>query len=137
MMVPRWIYPLILWRLASFGQFLPTFCFNCWFQKQTWSHFAGKPLPQGHDRCKYGVLNAMNDHRGVVKCAQYGDSYFVLKDVPLSTKTLELWFKFWPPKASRNLRKVLKTTAKRIKPSDQTVELIVGFFDVFFLDAFG
>ena len=38
---------------------------------------------QGHDRCKYGVLNAMNDHRGVVKCAQYGDSYLVLKDVPI------------------------------------------------------
>eukprot|EP00438_Fugacium_kawagutii_P021371 Skav232418 [mRNA] locus=scaffold189:28457:30469:+ [translate_table: standard] len=40
-------------------------------------------LQQGHDRCKYGVLNAMNDHRGVVKCAQYGDSYLVLKDVRL------------------------------------------------------
>lgn len=38
---------------------------------------------KGHDRCKYGVLNAMNDHRGVVKCAQYGDSYLVLKDVRL------------------------------------------------------
>ncbi|CAJ1442255.1 unnamed protein product [Effrenium voratum] len=38
---------------------------------------------QGFDRCKYGVLNAMNDHRGVVKCAQYGDSYLVLKDVRL------------------------------------------------------
>eukprot|EP00913_Durusdinium_trenchii_P023540 g22117.t1 len=38
---------------------------------------------QGFDRCKYGVLNAMNDHRGVVKCAQYGDSYLVLRDVRL------------------------------------------------------
>eukprot|EP00440_Ansanella_granifera_P040304 gb/GFBE01043716.1/.p1 GENE.gb/GFBE01043716.1/~~gb/GFBE01043716.1/.p1 ORF type:complete len:655 (+),score=153.06 gb/GFBE01043716.1/:1-1965(+) len=38
---------------------------------------------KGFDRCKYGVLNAMNDHRGVVKCAQYGDSYIVLKDVRL------------------------------------------------------
>ena len=38
---------------------------------------------QGVDRCKYGVLNAMNDHRGVVKCEQYGDSYLVLKDVRL------------------------------------------------------
>ncbi|CAE7508788.1 KEA2 [Symbiodinium pilosum] len=38
---------------------------------------------KGFDRCKYGVLNAMNDHRGVVKCAQYGDSYLVLRDVRL------------------------------------------------------
>lgn len=38
---------------------------------------------QGFDRCKYGVLNAMNDYRGVVKCAQYGDSYLVLKDCRL------------------------------------------------------
>jgi len=36
-----------------------------------------------HQRCKYGVLNAMNDHRGVVGCGQYGDSYLVLKDVRL------------------------------------------------------
>merc|ERR1712190_461582 len=32
---------------------------------------------------KYGVQNVMNDYRGVVKCAQYGDSYLVLKDVRL------------------------------------------------------
>eukprot|EP00405_Crypthecodinium_cohnii_P012612 CAMPEP_0206438876 /NCGR_PEP_ID=MMETSP0324_2-20121206/11892_1 /ASSEMBLY_ACC=CAM_ASM_000836 /TAXON_ID=2866 /ORGANISM="Crypthecodinium cohnii, Strain Seligo" /LENGTH=667 /DNA_ID=CAMNT_0053906421 /DNA_START=197 /DNA_END=2200 /DNA_ORIENTATION=- len=38
---------------------------------------------KGFERCKYGVLNAMNDYRGVVKCAQYGDSYFVLKDCRL------------------------------------------------------
>lgn len=38
---------------------------------------------KGFDRPKYGVLNAMNDHRGVVKCSQYGDSYIVLKDVRL------------------------------------------------------
>jgi len=38
---------------------------------------------QGKDRCKYGVLNPMNDYRGVVKCIQYGDSYLVLKDVRL------------------------------------------------------
>merc|ERR1719326_1066858 len=37
----------------------------------------------GFDRCKYGVLNVMNDYRGVVKCAQYGDSYLVLKDTRL------------------------------------------------------
>jgi len=37
----------------------------------------------GKDRCKYGVLNAMNDFRGVVRCAQYGDSYIVLKDARL------------------------------------------------------
>lgn len=41
---------------------------------------------QGFDRCKYGVLNAMNDHRGVVKCAQYGDSYLVLRDVCLDVQ---------------------------------------------------
>ncbi|CAE8599665.1 unnamed protein product, partial [Polarella glacialis] len=40
---------------------------------------------RGFDRCKYGVLNAMNDHRGVVKCHQYGDSYLVLRDVRLRT----------------------------------------------------
>ena len=44
---------------------------------------ASSAISQGHDRCKYGVLNAMNDHRGVVKCAQYGGSYLVLKDVPI------------------------------------------------------
>jgi len=38
---------------------------------------------QGKDRCKYGVQNVMNDYRGVVKCAQYGDSYMILKDVRL------------------------------------------------------
>jgi hypothetical protein len=37
----------------------------------------------GFDRAKYGVLNSMNDYRGVVKCAQYGDSYIVLKDCRL------------------------------------------------------
>lgn len=35
------------------------------------------------DRCKYGVQNVMNDYRGVTKCKQYGDSYFVLKDARL------------------------------------------------------
>lgn len=34
-------------------------------------------------RPKYGVLNVMNDYRGVVPCHQYGDSYLVLKDVRL------------------------------------------------------
>mmetsp|Transcript_62417 Transcript_62417/g.145277 ORF Transcript_62417/g.145277 Transcript_62417/m.145277 type:complete len:678 (+) Transcript_62417:90-2123(+) len=38
---------------------------------------------KGFDRCKYGVQNVMNDYRGVVKCAQYGDSYMILKDVRL------------------------------------------------------
>jgi hypothetical protein len=38
---------------------------------------------EGGTRPKYGVQNVMNDHRGVVKCAQYGDSYLVLKDVRL------------------------------------------------------
>lgn len=37
----------------------------------------------GFERPKYGVLNAMNDYKGVVKCRQYGDSYLVLKDVRL------------------------------------------------------
>jgi len=37
----------------------------------------------GFHRCKYGVLNAMNDYRGVVKCVQYGDSYLVLRDCRL------------------------------------------------------
>ena len=37
----------------------------------------------GKDRPKYGVQNVMNDHRGVLRCAQYGDSYLILKDVRL------------------------------------------------------
>lgn len=46
--------------------------------------FGGKyDRAAGHDRPKYGVQNVMNDHRGVVKCAQYGDSYMILKDVRL------------------------------------------------------
>ncbi|CAE8610820.1 unnamed protein product, partial [Polarella glacialis] len=35
------------------------------------------------DKCKYGMLNAMYDSRGVLSCTQYGDSYLVLKDVRL------------------------------------------------------
>jgi len=35
------------------------------------------------ERPKYGVLNVMNDYRGVVKCWQYGESYIILKDVRL------------------------------------------------------
>lgn len=35
------------------------------------------------ERPKYGVLDVMNDHRGVVCARQYGDSYFTLKDVRL------------------------------------------------------
>lgn len=37
----------------------------------------------GFERPKYGVQNVMNDPRGVVKCAQYGDSYFILKGARL------------------------------------------------------
>eukprot|EP00930_Biecheleria_cincta_P100161 TRINITY_DN91776_c0_g1_i1.p1 TRINITY_DN91776_c0_g1~~TRINITY_DN91776_c0_g1_i1.p1 ORF type:complete len:632 (+),score=108.65 TRINITY_DN91776_c0_g1_i1:34-1896(+) len=37
----------------------------------------------GFERPKYGVQNVMNDPRGVVKCAQYGDSYCILKDARL------------------------------------------------------
>merc|ERR1712032_893499 len=35
------------------------------------------------DRPKYGVLDVMNDHRGVVTARQYGDSYMTLKNVRL------------------------------------------------------
>mmetsp|Transcript_120811 Transcript_120811/g.188675 ORF Transcript_120811/g.188675 Transcript_120811/m.188675 type:complete len:895 (-) Transcript_120811:344-3028(-) len=38
---------------------------------------------EGTDRVKYGVLNVMNDKSGVAPCAQYGESYMVLKDVRL------------------------------------------------------
>ena len=34
---------------------------------------------KGKDRVKYGVMNFMNDHRGLKSCSQYGESYFVLK----------------------------------------------------------
>lgn len=37
------------------------------------------------DRTKYGVLNVMNDHRGVMNCNRYGDSFVVMKDVRLRT----------------------------------------------------
>jgi hypothetical protein len=35
------------------------------------------------ERPKYGVLDVMNDHRGVVCAYQYGDSYLVLKNARL------------------------------------------------------
>ncbi|CAE7543815.1 MLC1 [Symbiodinium natans] len=50
----------------------------------------------GKDRPKYGVQNVMNDHRGVVRCAQYGDSYLILKDVRLRCT--------FSPEDSANLR---------------------------------
>jgi len=48
------------------------------------------------NRCKYGVLNSMNDSRGVLMCRQYGDSYLVLKDVRLRCT--------FSPEDSANLR---------------------------------
>jgi len=38
---------------------------------------------QPSQRPKYGVQNIWNDHRGVMGCSQYGDSYLVLKGVRL------------------------------------------------------
>jgi hypothetical protein len=38
---------------------------------------------EGFHRPKYGVQNVWNDHRGVMGCKQYGDSYIVLKDIRL------------------------------------------------------
>eukprot|EP00930_Biecheleria_cincta_P045374 TRINITY_DN31282_c0_g1_i1.p1 TRINITY_DN31282_c0_g1~~TRINITY_DN31282_c0_g1_i1.p1 ORF type:complete len:677 (+),score=132.93 TRINITY_DN31282_c0_g1_i1:190-2031(+) len=37
------------------------------------------------ERPKYGVLNVHNDYRGVVRAAQYGDCYMILKDFRLRT----------------------------------------------------
>ena len=37
------------------------------------------------ERPKYGVLNVMNDYRGVVKAQQYGDGYMIIKDARLRT----------------------------------------------------
>jgi len=37
------------------------------------------------ERPKYGVLNVHNDYRGVVRAAQYGDCYCILKDARLRT----------------------------------------------------
>eukprot|EP00440_Ansanella_granifera_P022032 gb/GFBE01023923.1/.p1 GENE.gb/GFBE01023923.1/~~gb/GFBE01023923.1/.p1 ORF type:complete len:661 (+),score=140.10 gb/GFBE01023923.1/:1-1983(+) len=37
------------------------------------------------ERPKYGVLNVHNDYRGVVRAAQYGDCYVILKDTRLRT----------------------------------------------------
>jgi len=36
-----------------------------------------------HERPKYGVLDVMNDHRGIMSCYHYGDSYLVLKNARL------------------------------------------------------
>eukprot|EP00929_Paragymnodinium_shiwhaense_P081882 TRINITY_DN42956_c0_g1_i1.p1 TRINITY_DN42956_c0_g1~~TRINITY_DN42956_c0_g1_i1.p1 ORF type:complete len:903 (-),score=236.66 TRINITY_DN42956_c0_g1_i1:78-2786(-) len=36
---------------------------------------------QAFDRPKYGVLNVMNDYRGVCRTEMYGHSYLILKDV--------------------------------------------------------
>lgn len=41
------------------------------------------PEVEPFDRCKYGVLNVMNDFRGVARTEIYGDSYIILKDVRL------------------------------------------------------
>jgi len=38
---------------------------------------------QASDRPKYGVINVMNDYRGVARTEIYGDSYLILKDVRL------------------------------------------------------
>ena len=62
------------------GSFFRAYLFSSVSWEATFCFFFAKQR-EGFDRCKYGVLNAMNDHRGVVKCAQYGDSYLVLKDV--------------------------------------------------------
>lgn len=37
------------------------------------------------ERPKYGVLNVMNDYRGVVRAKQYGDGYMIVKDARLRT----------------------------------------------------
>lgn len=37
------------------------------------------------ERCKYGVINASNDPRGVKACRQYGCSYLLLRNVRLRT----------------------------------------------------
>lgn len=38
---------------------------------------------EGHERPKYGVLDVMNDYRGVLNCQHYGRSYLVLKNARL------------------------------------------------------
>jgi len=39
----------------------------------------------GFERVKYGVLNMVNDPKGIESCVYYGDSFFVLKKVRLRT----------------------------------------------------
>lgn len=70
---------------------------------------------KGFERCKYGVLNVMNDHRGVVKCHQYGDSYIVLKDTRLRC-TLS-------PEDSANLK------AERLAVLDYYAHVLVEYSD--------
>jgi len=45
---------------------------------------AYKKVP-AFDRCKYGVLNVINDPQGVRCCKQYGTSYFLLRGTRLRT----------------------------------------------------
>jgi len=54
--------------------------------RKKWEHglFGGRyDDADGFNRCKYGVLNVMNDHRGVIRCSQYGDSYLITRDTRL------------------------------------------------------
>mmetsp|Transcript_10443 Transcript_10443/g.23648 ORF Transcript_10443/g.23648 Transcript_10443/m.23648 type:complete len:636 (+) Transcript_10443:93-2000(+) len=74
----------------------------------------------GFDRCKYGVLNAMNDYKGVVKCKQYGDSYLVLKDARLRTT--------YSPEDSANLK------AECLAVLDFYAHVLVEYTDVELLE---
>lgn len=54
--------------------------------RDEWEHdlFAGSyDGATPFERPKYGVMDVMNDHRGIVGARQYGDSYLTLKDVRL------------------------------------------------------
>jgi hypothetical protein len=69
----------------------------------------------GFERPKYGVLNAMNDYRGVTKCKQYGDSYVVLKDVRLRCT--------FSPEDSANLK------AERLAVLDYYAHVLLEYSD--------
>lgn len=61
---------------------------NCTTSRTQWenrmfNNIYDKATP--NERVKYGVLNVVSDPYGIAVCAQYGDSYLLLKNVRLRT----------------------------------------------------
>jgi len=67
------------------------------------------------EKPKYGVLNVMNDYRGVSRAKQYGDGYMVLKDARLRTT--------FSPEDSANLK------AERLACLDYYAHVLLEYTD--------